>query len=217
VTAGALRTILREDDRYVLVPLHDGTTVIVRSIAPEDAPLLRRFHATLSEDTVRNRFLSAKPQLSRSDTRYLCNVDGQDHVAVVALDPQRPEVILGVARWVRYPDEPARAEAAFVVADRAQGTGLGSALAITLADLAVERGVEELTGSMLSGNLQSEGLFRRMGGDITVRRQGITNDVTTTLPPHTGRVERLVHRRRMRPGRRTTVVRARPRSTAHAA
>jgi acetyltransferase len=195
----------------VLVPLHDGSTAILRPIAPEDASLLRRFHLLLSEDTIRNRFLSAKPQLSRSDTRYLCTVDGHDHVAVVAVDRERPEVILGVARWVRYPDQPTRAEAAFVVSDRAQGTGLGSALAIALADLAVERGVEELTGSMLAGNLQSEGLFRRMGGEITVRRMGITNDVTTTLPPQAGRLERLVSSRRMRPGRRTATTRTTPR------
>jgi GNAT superfamily N-acetyltransferase len=192
----------------VLVPLHDGSTAILRPIAPADASLLRRFHSLLSEDTIRNRFLSAKPQLSRGDTRYLCDVDGRDHVAVVAVDPERPEVILGVARWVRYPDRPERAEAAFVVSDRAQGTGLGSALAIALADLAVERGVEELTGSMLSGNLQSEGLFRRMGGEITVSRMGITNDVTTTLPQQAGRLERLVSSRRMRPGRRTSLARA---------
>ena len=196
----------------MLVPLHDGSTAILRPIAAADAPLLRRFHSLLSEDTIRNRFLSAKPQLSRRDSRYLCDVDGQDHVGVVAVDRERPEVILGVARWVRYPDQADRAEAAFVVSDRAQGTGLGSALAIALADLAVERGVDELTGSMLSGNLQSEGLFRRMGGEITVRRMGITNDVTTTLPRQAGRLERLVSSRRMRPGRRTAVPRpaARP-------
>lgn len=194
----------------MLVPLHDGSEVLIRPIAPEDGPLMRRAHRTLSEDTLRNRFLAPKPSLSRGDLGYLTRVDFVDHVAVVAVDPRRPEVLLGIARWVRDPQHPSRAEAAFVVADRAQGTGLGSALAITLADLAVERGVTELTGSMLADNLLSEGLFRRMGGAVSVSRMGLTNEVLTTLPPATGRLERLASSRRMRPGRRTRDDRRRP-------
>jgi GNAT superfamily N-acetyltransferase len=195
----------------VFVPLHDGSRVLIRPIAAEDAPLLRRFHHLLSADTVRDRFLSAKPRLSTSDTRYLTEVDQHDHVALVAVDAARPERLLGVARWVRDPAHPTQAEAAFVVQDRVQGLGVGSALAIALADRAVEEGVLELMGSMLAGNLASEGLFRRMGGELTVARAGITNEVTTTLPPQTGRLRRLAGNRRMRPGRRTPVARrARP-------
>ncbi len=200
----------RADHGDVFVPLHDGSTALIRPIAPEDAAALRRFHWTLSEDTIRNRFMSAKPNLTSGDTRYLCRVDGVDHVAVVAVDPQRPEAILGVARWVRYPDAPHRAEAAFVVTDRMQGTGVGSALAIALADLALERGITELTGSMLADNLGSENLFRRMaGGDVAVKRMGITNDVTAVLPQRPGRLAAMAARRRMRPGVRTETHRRR--------
>ncbi len=188
---------------YVLVPLHDGSSVLIRPIAPADAPLLRRAHRMMSSETIRNRYFMPKPTLSRSDLRYLTEVDFTDHVAVVAVDPRRPEAILGVARWIRDPTRPDRAEAAFVVVDRAQGSGVGSALAIALTDLAVVRGVTTLTGSMLSDNRQSEGMFRRMGGELTVRRQGITNEVVTTLPRAEDRLRRLAHNRRMRPGRRS--------------
>jgi acetyltransferase len=197
----------------VFLPLHDGSRVVIRPIAAEDAPLLRRFHLLLSADTVRDRFLSAKPRLSTSDTRYLTQVDQHDHVALVAFDPARPERLLGVARWVRNPARPTRAEAAFVVADAMQGRGLGSALAIALADRAVEEGVTELMGSMLAGNVASEGLFRRMGGELSIARAGITNEVTTTLPQQTGRLGRLASSRRMRPGTRTPAA-ARARSAA---
>lgn len=187
----------------MLVPLHDGSSVLVREIAPTDAPLLRRAHRLMSSETIRNRYFMPKPTLSRGDLQYLTDVDFVDHVAVVAIDPQRPEAILGVARWIRDPERPDRAEAAFVVVDRAQGTGVGSALAIALADLAIQRGVTTLTGSMLADNRQSEGMFRRMGGELSVRRDGITNEVTTTLPEAHDRLRRLAHNRRMRPGRRT--------------
>lgn len=187
----------------MLIPLHDGSSVVVRRIAPEDAPLLRRSHGLMSEETVRNRYFMPKPTLSRQDLRYLTDVDFEDHVAVVAVDAKRPEAVLGIARWIRDPKNPTQAEAAFVVVDRAQGSGVGSALAIALADLAVERDVDELTGSMLSGNDRSEGMFRRMGGDMTVRRRGVTNDVVTTLPRSQDRLGRLAGNRRMRPGRRS--------------
>lgn len=189
----------------MFVPLHDGSRVLLRPIAADDAPLLRRFHQGLSPESVRDRFLSAKPRLSSGDLRYLTEVDGHRHVAVVAADPARPERLLGVARWVRDPARPAAAEAAFVVADHLHGVGLGSALAIALADRAVEEGVEELAGSMLAGNEASEALFRRMGGEISVRREGITNEVTTTLPRQAGRLRRLAAGRRLRPGRRSPV------------
>jgi acetyltransferase len=194
-----------EDDYCMFVPLHDGSRVLVRPIAAEDAPLLRRAHRLLSPATVRDRFLSAKPRLNGSDTRYLTRVDQHDHVAIIAVDPARPERLLGVARWVRDPSRPDAAEAAFVVADHVQGLGLGSALAIALADRAVEEGVTSLNGSMLAGNGASEALFRRMGGEVTVARAGITNEVTTTLPRQTGRLQRLASSRRMRPGRRGPV------------
>ncbi|MEV4422001.1 GNAT family N-acetyltransferase [Patulibacter sp. NPDC049589] len=189
----------------MFVPLHDGSRVLVRPIAAEDAPLLRRFHQRLSPETVRDRFLSAKPRLSSSDVRYLTDVDQHGHVALVAVDPERPERLLAVARWVRDPAHPEAAEAAFVVADHLQGLGLGSALAIALADRAVEEGVTSLSGSMLAGNVASEGLFRRMGGEVEVLRDGVTNEVLTSLPAHTGRLALLAHNRRMRPGRRTPV------------
>ncbi len=189
----------------MLVPLHDGSRVLIRPIVPEDGPALRRFHAALSPESVRDRFLSAKPRLSASDTRYLTRVDQRDHVALVAVDPARPERLLGVARWVRDPAAPTTAEAAFVVADELHGLGLGSIFAIALADRAVEEGVDALNGSMLAGNGASEALFRRMGGEVRVYRAGITNEVVTTLPRQTGRLPRLASSRRMRPGRRTPV------------
>lgn len=189
----------------MFVPLHDGSRILIRPIAAEDAPFLRRAHRLLSPETVRDRFLSAKPRLSGRDVRYLTEVDQHDHVALVAVDPARPERILGVARWVRTSGSGSTAEAAFVVADHLHGVGLGSALAIALADRAVEEGVTSLNGSMLAGNEASEGIFRRMGGEVTVHRDGITNEVVTTLPPHAGRLTLLAHSRRMRPGRRTPV------------
>ncbi|MGE4427215.1 MAG: N-acetyltransferase family protein [Solirubrobacteraceae bacterium] len=199
----------------MLIPLHDGRRVLLRDISPEDAPLLARAHSTVTAESLRSRFLSPKPSLSSGELHYLTHVDRIDHVALVAVEPDRPEVIVAVGRWIRDRGRPDAAEAAFIVSDEYQGVGLGSALAIGLADRAVGRGVRVLTGSMYSDNRGSVALFARMGGELQVVNEGITNEVRTTVPPATDRLQRLVAARRLRglqPARRPMPlgVRARP-------
>ncbi|MCK9250534.1 MAG: GNAT family N-acetyltransferase [Solirubrobacteraceae bacterium] len=184
----------------MLIPLHDGRRVLLRDIEPEDAPLLVRAHSITSDEALQARFLSAKPRLSSGEVHYLTHVDRLDHVALVAVEVDRPEAIVAVGRWIRDRGRPDAAEAAFIVADDYQGVGLGSALAIALADRAVARGVRVLQGSMYTDNRGSVALFARMGGELTVVNEGITNEVRTTLPSATDRLERLVVRRRLRPG-----------------
>ena len=43
----------------------------------------------LSETSVQRRFLSPKPRFSRAELRYLTEVDGRNHVALVAERPER--------------------------------------------------------------------------------------------------------------------------------
>ena len=80
------------------------------------------------------RFLAPKPRLSPSELRYLTEVDGRDHVALVAVAPRTPPTAWsGVGRFVRLAEAPDTAEFAIVVADDWQGRGLGRALAERLA------------------------------------------------------------------------------------
>src|SRR3978361_839777 len=69
--------------------------------------MLAAGHARLSERSRLRRLLAPKPRLTASDLRYLTEVDGIDHYAVVAaLRGQTDCVIAGVARWVRLGGEP---------------------------------------------------------------------------------------------------------------
>ena len=83
------------------------------------------------------------PELSEAMVRYLTDVDHHDHEAVVALDAATDEGV-GVARYVRDPERPTRAEAAVTVTDDWQGRGLGTLLLELLAVRAREEGVNEL-------------------------------------------------------------------------
>jgi GNAT superfamily N-acetyltransferase len=146
----------------VLSPLRTGAQVRVRPVEPADKPRLAAFLARLSPETVRGRFLTAKPGLSAAELRYLTEIDGRDHVALVAVPLDEPDRIVAVARSVRIADRPDTAEMAVVVDDEWQGHGLGSLLAEALADAARKAGIRRLAAIMLGANEPARRLVLRI-------------------------------------------------------
>ena len=117
----------------------------------------------LSDESVQRRFLTLKRKFSRSELRYLTEVNGRDHVALVAEYPGEPvRRLIAVARFVRLADDPTAAEAAIVVADDWQRRGAGSRLAEQLADEARRLGIRRFTATMASDNVPAHKLMRRL-------------------------------------------------------
>jgi GNAT superfamily N-acetyltransferase len=134
------------------VQLADGTILEVRAIQPSDKARLAAGLTKLSETSVQRRFLGPKPKLTGGELRYLTEVDGHDHFAIVAVAPQWNGDIVASARWVRLAGDPQAAEAAVVVCDDLQGKGLGKILARMLADAARAHGITRIHATMLSAN-----------------------------------------------------------------
>lgn len=132
--------------------LDNGIQVFLRPIRPGDKLALQCGLRELSDDSTRARFLAPKDHFSRSELTYLTEVDGHDHVAVVAVEAAHPTRIVGVGRFIRDPEEPESAEAAITVADHLQGQGLGRLLGTKIADAARARGITRFSASMLSDN-----------------------------------------------------------------
>jgi GNAT superfamily N-acetyltransferase len=152
----------------VITQLTDGPEVLIREIQGSDKEMLAAGHARLSERSRLRRFLAPKPRLTASDLRYLTEVDGIDHYAVVAVLNGHAEcVIAGVARWVRLVGDPTSAEAAVVVADDLQGKGLGRVLGLNLADAARARGIHRIRATVLSDNPPAMALMRVIGERLT--------------------------------------------------
>ena len=82
--------------------------VAVRPIRADDSERLSATHARLSPESRYRRFLATKPELTVADVRYLVDVDGIDHIALVATR-QSPdgEQIVGVARCTSRVQTPA--------------------------------------------------------------------------------------------------------------
>ena len=95
----------------------------------------------------------------------------------MAIDAATGEGV-GVARYVRVPDDPARAEVACTVVDPWQHRGVGSALAERLAARAGAAGIERCTALVVLGDQPARRLLAHVVDEIAVRRDGGTLDIT---------------------------------------
>jgi GNAT superfamily N-acetyltransferase len=161
--------------------LADGTRLRLRFIEPGDKALLAGGIERLSPRSRHDRFLAPKSALSVAELRYLTEVDGHDHVAIVAVLEEDPSTLAGVARYVRSRERPTEADVAFVVADGLQGRGLGRTLGLALADVARGHGVRRFTASLLGGNVAAERLFASIARRVSTEYEAGTAELIAEL------------------------------------
>jgi RimJ/RimL family protein N-acetyltransferase len=143
--------------------LPDGAPVLIRPIRADDKRMLTDGLRRLSDESVHRRFLTPKRSFSRAELRYLTEVDGRDHVALVAEHPSGPaRRLIAVARFVRLAEDPHAAEVAITVADDWQGRGLGSLLSEQLAAEARRLGIRRFTATMAASNVPAHRLMARL-------------------------------------------------------
>ena len=165
-----------------MTKLRDGRQILIRRIRPDDKERLARGLRALSDRSVQRRFLTPKRRFSEAELRYLTEVDGRNHVALVAESPTAPtRRLIGVARFIRWPDDPEAAEAAIVVADYWQGRGLGTALARQLAARARGLGIKRFTATMAADNLPALRLMETLATELERRHEGATDELVMAL------------------------------------
>ena len=162
--------------------LPDGTPLLFRHIRPDDKGRLAAGLARLSLDTQHKRFLMPKPRFSSSELRYLTEIDGFDHVAIVAVLADDAEAIVAVARFVRHSAAPDAAEVAIVVGDPYQGRGLGREIGRRLAEEARGRGVRRFTATLLGDNEAAHRLFASISDHLTQHTHDGLREVEAELP-----------------------------------
>jgi RimJ/RimL family protein N-acetyltransferase/nucleotide-binding universal stress UspA family protein len=171
---------LSTGDVFDRTRLRDGSSLIIRPIAPEDRALLRKGFERLSEHSRYMRFQTPLSALSEEQLSYLTEVDHHDHEALVALEPTPGEIdIVGVARFVRVNDDVA--ECAITVADEWQGRGVATELLDRLVDRAREEGVQRFTALVLAENAEALRLLERLG-DTEQHRVGSQVELEIELP-----------------------------------
>jgi GNAT superfamily N-acetyltransferase len=163
--------------------LRDGSVVLIREVHSGDAPLLADGFARLSYESRQLRFLSSKPNLSAAELRYLTEIEHHNHEALGALNPADGRG-LGIARYIRNPDDVEGAEVAVAVVDDWQRRGLAIELLSRLADRARQEGIRRFTALVAADNAAVVGLLedRRVGVHV-IEREGGTVEYEITLPP----------------------------------
>ncbi len=138
--------------------LRDGRVALVAPLHPDDRDRYLSGVSNMSEESLYKRFMSPVARLSESQLRYLLEVDHRDHEALLAIDEESGEAI-GVARFIRL-ERPEVAEAAIIVVDSWQGSGLGKAMMRMLAQAACEVGVTSFEANVLYDNAPMLALHR---------------------------------------------------------
>ena len=160
------------------VILRDGSTLRLRAPARDDAGALAAFFTGLSERSFFLRFHGIRP-VDDDLVRHFLDPDWQDRgVLIGELDDR----IVAVAEYMRLRDERA-AEAAFAVADKLQGRGIGTRLLERLAAIAAEQGVERFVAEVMPENRAMLGVFEGAGLEVTRELDGGEFEVRFPIAP----------------------------------
>lgn len=154
----------------------------VRTLTADDTEVLLHFlQEGLSEESRRLRFMSPMPTVSPAAAAWLADRDNVERVALAALDPNDPTVVIAVVEYASIPDGPP--EVAVAVADAFQGKGIGSNLLRMLATMSLAAGGPVWRCDVLADN---DGPLRLLATVGTVELGGVTGgvrSVTVQLDP----------------------------------
>lgn len=148
-------------DGHEILTLRDGTCVPVREIRAGDAAALQRLVGRSSKRSIYLRYFGPMKELSDEQARRFAEVDGRNRYALVALDPEQPEEIVGVVRYERE-GRADSAEYAALIEDRFQGRGLGLGMTRSLIEAARERDIKRFHALVMHENTGMLHLLRSL-------------------------------------------------------
>jgi RimJ/RimL family protein N-acetyltransferase len=158
------------------VRLKDGADIVLRPVEPGDRDELRIGFEHLSAVSRFRRFGRRVDHLSSRELAEMTNVDHESHEAIAALVAATGEGI-GIARYIRAPDDPLQAEFTCTVADSWQRRGVGTALIERLAARARAAGIERFTTSIVVGNEPARRLLAHVADEVSEHREGGTVEI----------------------------------------
>ena len=155
--------------------MKNGTEVTLRPIRPDDEPLMKEFHETLSDRTVYMRYfcsLSLKSRVAHERLVRICHVDGDREIALVADHEDRAtglHQILAVGRLMRLRAEN-QAEVAILVSDQYQKQNLGIELLRRVVQIARDQKLNRVCAELLRDNLAMQVILRKLGFRFRLQR-----------------------------------------------
>ena len=150
---------------------HDFTDMqlplFIRPVKPEDAPLFNALFDTLTPTSIYYRFFSVVKSLTPEVLARFTQIDYDREISFVGLDDREGEErMLGVAHIAGEPDGH-RGEFSVLVGDPWQGKGVGAKLLLQCLEIARERGMETVWGTVLTENRHMIALGKKLGFTIS--------------------------------------------------
>jgi acyl-CoA hydrolase/RimJ/RimL family protein N-acetyltransferase len=169
----------KELERYET--LRDGTQIFFRPVKPTDESALSEMLYSLSEESVRKRYMTRTVAFPHKDVQQLTNIDYKNDLAVVGVVPGvGGEEIVAIGQYFTEPKH-GRAEVAFIVHDEWQQKGMGTLLLNFLSEMAKKRGVKRFHAKVLPENKAMLAVFHNSGYKVNTEFDGEVYDVTYDL------------------------------------
>jgi len=153
--------------------LKNKAPVFIRPIKPEDEPLIVKFHETLSEESVYNRYFSAlklSQRIAHERLTRICFNDYDREIALVAelkVPKGEEKKILGVGRLSKQ-HNPGEAEFSVLISDQWHHQGLGTELLRRLIEIGRCEKLTSLSGVVLAENHAMQHICRKVGFKVVL-------------------------------------------------
>ena len=161
--------------------LYDGTQIFFRPVKPTDEPALSEMLYSLSEQSVRTRYMTHTMTFPHKDVQQLTNVDYLQNLAIVGVVPAvSGEEIVAIAQYFLDPKTQS-AEVAFIVQDEWQQKGMGTFLLDYLTQIAKQRGVQRFYAKVMPTNKPMLAIFHNSGYKVNTKFDGDVYSITYDL------------------------------------
>jgi acyl-CoA hydrolase/GNAT superfamily N-acetyltransferase len=159
------------EDLEVRKTTRAGLFVLIRPVKISDEPMLKEFFYSLSDESLYQRFISARRDIPHEILQSYIAVDYFSKMVLVAVrEVEGRESICGLGQYAMNSDS-YTADVALVVRDDCQRMGLAGELLAYLTYLAKRQGLLGFTAEVLAGNEPVFRLFRSMGFDVSKRNE----------------------------------------------
>ncbi|HSV27783.1 MAG TPA: GNAT family N-acetyltransferase, partial [Sedimentisphaerales bacterium] len=163
--------------------LRDGTEIFFRPVKPTDDAALSDMLYSLSESSIRTRYMTRTFAFPHRDVQQLTNIDFSQNMAIVGTVPGvGSEQIVAIAQYYLDPKNRS-AEVAFLVQDEWQQNGMGTLMLAYLTQIAKQRGVRAFSAKVLPTNRAMLAVFYNSGHEVKTEFDGevysVRYDLTT--------------------------------------
>jgi acetyltransferase len=120
-----------------------------------DGKQAMQFKASLSDESIKSRFLGYIPEVSDTLIKHLVEIDYKTEMAIIAeINEGKKKQVIGIGRIAKDAELDNAAELAVIISDKFQGKNLGNILTAYMIQIAKELGYSSLLAFTFNHNIR---------------------------------------------------------------